>query len=227
MMSTKRFMKATAAAVTTTTPSTVGRSWVVALVDREPPEPLDIEHALGDDRAADEQGDVETEDRHDRRQARAQPVLEDHLALGEPLGARRADVVLAERLEQVVTRQPGVDRHVEQGEDGPRQDHVAEPLPDALIDRRVAGTARESREPRYEQVLLPDDVERHQARARRPAPRSRTGRSPWQHGRSWFSVRTAERTPIVTPNDSQMTAAPRTSRSVRGARVMISLRTET
>ena len=162
MMSTTRFMNATAAAVTTTTPSTVGRSWVVALVIASQPSPWMLNTRLGDDRAADQQGDVETEDRHDRRQARAQPVLEDHLPLGEPLGARRPDVVLAERLEQVVTRQPGVDRHVEEGEDGPGQDHVAEPLPHSLVDRRVAGTARESWEPRYEEVLLPDDVERHQ-----------------------------------------------------------------
>ena len=38
---------------------------------------------------------------------------------------------------------------------------------------------------------------------------------------------TAERTPIATPNVSQMIAAPTISQSVRGARSMISLRTET
>ena len=68
--------------------------------------------------------------RHDRGQARAQPVLEDHAALREALRARGADVVLAERLEQVVARQARVDRHVEQGEHDPGQDHVAEEGPD-------------------------------------------------------------------------------------------------
>ena len=38
-MSTKRFMNATAVAVTTTTPSTVGRSWVVAPLIASHPSP--------------------------------------------------------------------------------------------------------------------------------------------------------------------------------------------
>jgi hypothetical protein len=37
---------------------------------------------------------------------------------------------------------------------------------------------------------------------------------------------TAERTPIATPKVSQMTAAPKTSQSVLGARFTISLLTE-
>ena len=101
-MSTTRFMIATAVRRDETTPSTVGRSCVVRRRDREPAEPLDVEDRLGDDRAADEQRHVEPEQRHDRRQARAQAVPEDDLALREALRARRADVVLAERLEQVV-----------------------------------------------------------------------------------------------------------------------------
>ena len=131
-MSTTRFMIATAAAVQMTTPSTVGRSWVIAPLIREPAEPLDVEDRLGDDRAADEQRDVEAEDRDDRGQARAQPVLEDHPPLGQALRARGADVVLAERLEQVVAGQARVDRDVEEGEHAPREDHVREPGADAV-----------------------------------------------------------------------------------------------
>ena len=125
-------MIATAVAVQMTTPSTRRQVLRDRAVDREPAEALDVEHRLGDDRAADEQRDVEAEHRHDRRQARAQPVLEDHLALREPLRARRADVVLAERLEQVVARHARVDRDVEQREHGPRQDQVREPVADAV-----------------------------------------------------------------------------------------------
>ena len=84
-MSTKKFMNATAIAPTMTTPSTVGRSWLSVRVDREPAEALDVEDRLGDDRAADEQGHVEPEHRHDRRQARPQGVLDDDRALGRPL----------------------------------------------------------------------------------------------------------------------------------------------
>ena len=56
----------------------------------------------------------------------AQPVLEDHRALGQPLGARGSDVVLAERLEQAVTRHPRIERGVEEREHDPRGDHVRE-----------------------------------------------------------------------------------------------------
>ena len=76
-MSTMRFMTTTATAPSMTTPTTVGRSWLNVAVDREPAEPLDVEDRLGDDRSADEQGDVHAEHRHDRGQARSQRVVDD------------------------------------------------------------------------------------------------------------------------------------------------------
>ena len=81
-MSTTRFMIATAVAVEEHHPEHGRQLLVDRAVDREPAEALDVEDRLGDDRAADEQCDVEAEQRHDRRQARAQAVPEDHRALG-------------------------------------------------------------------------------------------------------------------------------------------------
>src|SRR5580704_6156607 len=69
-------------------------------------EPADVPIGLGEAYARIEEG----EDGDDRRQAGAQTVLEDHPALGQPLRTGGADVVLAERLEQVVAREAGVDR---------------------------------------------------------------------------------------------------------------------
>ncbi len=156
-MSTIRFMIATAAAVRTTTPST--RRQVLAdgaRVIASQPSPwmlntVSVMIAPPTSSATSRPKMVTI-----GRQARPEAVLEDDLPLGEPLGARGPDVVLAERLEQVVARQARVDRHVEEREHGPRQDHVAEPVPDPLVDRRVARAVGEAE-------LLPDDVEGHQA----------------------------------------------------------------
>ena len=100
-MSTTRFMNTTATAPTMTTPTTVGRSWLNVEVDREPAEALDVEDRLGDDRPADEEGDVDPEHRDDWGQARPQGVRVMMTApLRETLRARGSDVVLSERLEQ-------------------------------------------------------------------------------------------------------------------------------
>ena len=94
--------------------------------DREPAEALGVEDRLGDDRTADEEGDVHPEHRHDRRQARPQRMVCDHAPLRETLRSRGSDVVLSQCLEQRVTRHPRVDRREQQREHGPGQDHVRE-----------------------------------------------------------------------------------------------------
>ncbi len=117
--STTRFMITTANVATSTTPSVAGQILAEDRVDGHEAEAVEVEDALGDDGAAHEQRDVETEHGHDRRQARAQAVLEDHALLGQPLGARGADVVLTHRVEQVAADHARVDRRVQQGEHDP------------------------------------------------------------------------------------------------------------
>ena len=112
-------------------------------VDGHEAEAVDVEDALGDHRAADEQRDVEAEHGHDRRQARAQAVAEDHAALGEALGAGRAYEVLAEGVEQAAADHAGVGRRVEQGEHDPGQDQVRGPLPRRVGEVDVARAGRE------------------------------------------------------------------------------------
>ena len=59
------------------------------------------------------------------------------LALRQPLRARRADVVLAHRVEQVAAHHARIDRRVQQREHGPGQDQVRGPL---LAGSSVNGT---------------------------------------------------------------------------------------
>ena len=75
---------------------------VVALVhglDRQPAEAGDAEDRLRDDRTGDERAELEADQRRDRDQAVAERVPADDLPLAQPLRARGAHVVGAERVE--------------------------------------------------------------------------------------------------------------------------------
>ena len=76
----------------------------------------DVEDGLGEDRTAEQDADVQAEQRDDRRDRRAHAVAEDHAALGQALGPGRADVVLLQRVDQVAAQEARVDR----GERRPR-----------------------------------------------------------------------------------------------------------
>ena len=96
--------------------------------------------------------EVEADHRDERRQAGPQAVLADHPALGEALGARRADVVLAHRLDQVAAGHAGVERREQEREHDPGHDHVEEPVLEAVGDGHVPG-------PGQPPELVPEDVE--------------------------------------------------------------------
>ena len=174
--STTRFAIATAVEATSTTAITSGRSCVARSEDRLVAEPVEVEDGLGDDRAADEQRDVEAEHRDDRRQARAETVPEDDLSLAQAFRARGADVVLAERLEQVAARDPRVDRGEEHREHAPRSDQVREPAGRDCRRTRCSPSRRSS-------AASTRRSRGTSARARTPARRCRRARSPWRCGR--------------------------------------------
>ena len=69
-MSTTRFANATATDGDEHDPEHDRQVLLERVVDRELAEALEVEHRLGDHGAADEQGDVEPEHRHDRGEAR-------------------------------------------------------------------------------------------------------------------------------------------------------------
>ena len=71
---------------------------------------------------------IEPEDRHDRRDRRADAVAENDAPLAQPLGARGADVVLGHRVDQVAAQEPRVDRRERRGQYEPRQYQRTEPL---------------------------------------------------------------------------------------------------
>src|SRR3954471_23134226 len=69
----------------------------VAVLDRvvgEAPDARDVEHGLGEDRAAEQHADVQAGRGDDRRARGAQRVAQDDPALAQALGPRGADVVL-------------------------------------------------------------------------------------------------------------------------------------
>ena len=84
-MSTIRFMMTTANVATEHHAERRGQILAEDGVDGHEAEAVEVEDALGDDGAADEQGDVEAEHGHDRRQAGAQAVPEDDARSDRPL----------------------------------------------------------------------------------------------------------------------------------------------
>src|SRR4051794_5584399 len=80
----------------------------VAVLDRvegKPADPGDVEDALGEDRAAEQHADVDARGGDERSDCAAHAVAQDDTALAQPLRARRADVVLRHRLDQVAAQE--------------------------------------------------------------------------------------------------------------------------
>ena len=77
--------------------------WVVARGERLDEQPAHAgpgEHGLGDHCPADQAPTLQAEERDERQQGVAQAMAQHHAGLAEPLGARRADIVLPHRLQQ-------------------------------------------------------------------------------------------------------------------------------
>ena len=83
---------------------------------------VQVEDRLGQDRAAaDHLREVEAPQRDDRDQAVAQDVADQHLALGQPLGAGGADVVLVDRVEDRRAQHARVEADEQDRQREPRQ----------------------------------------------------------------------------------------------------------
>src|SRR3954452_14866171 len=112
----------------------------VAVLDRvvrEAADPRDVEHALGEDRAAEEHADVDPGRGNERRDGAPHAVAQHDAPLAQALRARGADVVLGHRLDQVAAQEPRVDRSERRGEHEPRQYQRPEPLGRVLRQRDV------------------------------------------------------------------------------------------
>src|SRR3954466_4164356 len=88
----------------------------------------DVEHRLGEDRAAEQDAEVEAQDRDDGSDGAAHAVPHHHGALAEALRASRADVVLGHGVDQVPAQESRVDRGERSGQHDPGQDQRGEPL---------------------------------------------------------------------------------------------------
>src|SRR4051795_198475 len=82
---------------------------VLDRVVREPPDAGDVEHRLGEDRAAEQDADVDPGGGDERGDGAAHSVAQHDPPLAQPLRARGADVVLREHLHQVAAQEPRVD----------------------------------------------------------------------------------------------------------------------
>ena len=113
---------------------TIGKSLRADGVDRSCPMPGSPKSVSVMNAPPSRSAEVETEHRHDRGEGSAQPVLEDHAALRHALRARRADVVLAHRLDQVAAHHARVEGRGRHRERDPGQDELAlrDRLPDVV-----------------------------------------------------------------------------------------------
>ena len=204
-------------APSSTVPWIIGRSAFYDRVVREPADAGDVEHGLDQDRAAEQDPDVEPGGGDDRRDRAAQAVAEDHAPLAEPLRARRANVVLGHHLDHAAAHQPRVEGGERGREHEPRHDQRPEPQPRVLRERHVAARA-------HEEVELPDVV-REQIEGDQAEPvdrrRDRDQRQPIVTRSSAVRLLTAEMTPIVIPSRSQITAAPMATEIDAGSRSKI------
>ncbi len=108
----------------------------IALRDRledQPPEAGQGEHVLDDDRAGEQEGELQADDgdHGDERVRHRMPPQRG--AASEPLGARRADEILAQRLQHRGAGDAREDRRLRQGEREGGQDQRAEARPGAAI----------------------------------------------------------------------------------------------
>ena len=104
---------------------------------------VDPEDALGEDRAGQQDPELDAEDGHHRHQRRAQGVLVDDRALRQALGPRGADVVLTQGLHHRAAGVPRVRGAAEDAQRDPGQEHPGEPLGGVVGEREVAGVGEE------------------------------------------------------------------------------------
>ena len=120
-MSTRKVTTITAKTSSIVTDSTTTRSRCVMPWKISRPRAGQEEHVLDDDRARQKERELQTDDRQHRDQRVLQRMAQDGLPPREALGARGADVVLAERLQKRRPHHAGEDRGLRQGQrDGRR-----------------------------------------------------------------------------------------------------------
>ena len=125
MMSTTALSTTTKKAPNIVITSTGGTSSCWIDVGRVLAHALQVEDRLREDRAAADHGrEVEAEERDHRDQRVAEHVVDQHSALAEALGPRRADVVLVDGVEDVRSQHPGVEADEEHRQHEPGQEQV-------------------------------------------------------------------------------------------------------
>ena len=126
MMSTMKFVTATITASRTTMPWTATKSRAFRYCDELEAEALPLEGGLGEHGAAQQQGDLQADDRDDRDERRPVGVLGHEPVLADAAGPAGLDVVLAQGADDVGADQAQEDAGGQQAEGERGQDRVRE-----------------------------------------------------------------------------------------------------
>ena len=200
----------------TTTPSVVARSKLLIEPTSELAEPGQPEDGLGEERSAESEPDVHSQDRDDREQRVADDVPAQNACLRGALRARRAHVVLRQGLDHVRPDHPHVRRCEQHGERQPTAERGDRP------SRRARRSCRrDGKKSQYPVMGKSCSLKPAKYAASNPIQTgcaempTRTitivDRSSSERGRS------ADRIPTGIEISSQSTAPPKTSDAVTGA----------
>ena len=118
--STTKVTSTTANTRITTTLCTTMRSRCTMGLEHQSPETRQEEDILDDDAAGQEKGELHPQQREHRHERVGQGMAPQHVPFARAFGARGADVVLAQGVEQCTTQHTGEDGRLRHGErDGP------------------------------------------------------------------------------------------------------------
>ena len=107
-------------------------------IDGEAADAGQVEHAFGDDHARYQQRKTGADHGDDRHRGVAQRMTQQHAALGNALGARGADIILAEHVEHRRAGHARDQRDVDERQRAGRQDESLEVGAEAVIDAAIA-----------------------------------------------------------------------------------------
>ena len=159
----------TSVASTSVTPCTTEKSRCVDAVEDHQPHARQREHLLDDDGIADQESEIDAEHGDHRHESVAQGVADEHAVLGNPLGARRGDVVGFEHREQTRAQAAYQQRDGADGDRQRRQEHAhdvsAEAVPVAADgeDLPAAGGQQEDQHDAEPERRHPEPDDRNRA----------------------------------------------------------------
>ena len=123
-----------------------GQVSVLDRIDRVAPHTGNVEDRLDEDRAAEEDPEIESGETDDRSQAGAHAVPHHDPAFAHSLGTRRAHVVLCHRFTKVLADQPGIQACEAECKHDPGPEQRLEPRAWVLTERYIGARSADQLE---------------------------------------------------------------------------------